>query len=140
MELYTPSGNLQHICLHLNAPRALLLYHCPTSSAQRITICSYVFISESNYALGFMLTTMVKNDCLIVQSGIFSLHNLPPLLILSITHFCHRISSFSFYVITITLDLVYPSMNPHSPSTSRGKNFSNVQSRSFAHLGIYSFL
>lgn len=130
----------QQICHHLSAPRTLFPYHCPTSKDERVIICCCVFMSESNYALGSILTTMVRNDILVVQSGFFfPLSNLLSLLILSIVHICQRLSSFGLCHHN-NLGLLLSSVTPHSFSTSRGRNSSNVQFQTFAHLDIYSFL
>lgn len=118
----------QQICLHWNVPRVLLflkpLFHLQyPENTNFFFFFYYVFMSDSNSALGFILTTMVKNGFLVL-SGIFFPQSFSFLLILSIVHFCQCISSFGFYVITIILDLFYSSMT-HSPSVSRGKNSSS---------------
>ena len=99
------------------------VYHFFTT-AQNTIICSYVFMSDSDSALGFILVTMIKNDFFGPSQMFPPINILPPLLLLSIVHFYRCISSFDFYVITIILDLFYSSMTPHSLSTSRGRNSS----------------
>lgn len=132
MELCTPIWEPQHICLHLNAPRALPSTAPPLVPREQF-VPMYLYMSQimllGSYSLPWSRMT-------VLLSSYFFLYNFP-LWILSIVRFCHCISFFGFCVITIILDLFYSlCVLIFLPPLEAGIS----QSQNFAPLDIYSFL